>query len=81
MVLLIRKIFLVIQIFHGFLLLRYTQTLLQLRDMKHVMHIRQLWWQLQLVSYFTSLFQDLKWSNESWCELASTHETMQTSHR
>jgi hypothetical protein len=45
------------------------------------MHIRQLWWQLQLVSYFTSLFQNRKWSNESWCELASNLETTQTSHR
>jgi hypothetical protein len=27
-----------------------------------------------LVSYFTSLFQNLKWSNESWSKLASNLE-------
>jgi hypothetical protein len=56
-------------------------TFLQLRDMEHVVYIGQLWQQLQLVIYFTSLFQNLKWSNESWCELASNLEMMQTSHR
>jgi hypothetical protein len=59
----------------------HMQTFLQLRDMEYVMHIRQLWRQLQLVSYFTSLLQNLKWSNESWCELASYLETTQTSYR
>jgi hypothetical protein len=57
------------------------QIFLQLRDMEHVMHMGQLWWQLQLVSYFTSLLQNLEWSNELWCELASYLETVQTSHR
>jgi hypothetical protein len=64
-----------IQIFYGYLLFRHMQTFLQLRDMEHVMHIGQLWQQLQLVSYFTSLFQNLKWSNKYWCELASYLET------
>jgi hypothetical protein len=45
------------------------------------MHVRQLRRQLQLVSYFTSLLQNLEWSNEPRCELASDLETMQTSHR
>jgi hypothetical protein len=54
-VLWIRKIFFSIIVFHGYLLFRHTQTFLQLRDMEHIMHIRQLRRQLQLVSYFTSL--------------------------
>jgi hypothetical protein len=28
------------------------------------MRVRQLWRQLQLVGYFTSLLQNLEWSNE-----------------
>jgi hypothetical protein len=80
-ILLIRKIFFSVQVFHRQLLFRHTQTFLQLRYMKYIMHIRQLRRQLRLVSYFTSLLQNLEWSNESWCELASDLETMQTSHR
>jgi hypothetical protein len=34
-----------------------------------------------LVSYFTSLLQNLEWSNEPQCELASDLEMTQTSHR
>jgi hypothetical protein len=34
-----------------------------------------------LISYFTSLLQDLKRSNESRSEFASNLETTQTSHR
>jgi hypothetical protein len=34
-----------------------------------------------LVSYFTSLLQNLEWSNEPQCELALNLETTQTSHR
>jgi hypothetical protein len=45
------------------------------------MHVRQVWRQLQLVSHFTSLLQNLEWSNEPWCELASDLEMTQTSHR
>jgi hypothetical protein len=43
--------------------------------MKYIMHVRQLWRQLQLVGYFTSLLQNLKCSNEPWCELTSELET------
>jgi hypothetical protein len=49
----------------------HTQTFLQLRDMEHVVQIRQLWWQLQLIGYFTSLLHNLEWANEPRCELAS----------
>jgi hypothetical protein len=49
--------------------------------MEHIVHIWQLWRQLQLVSYLTSLFQNNKWSNEPRCELASNLEMVQTSHR
>jgi hypothetical protein len=45
------------------------------------MHVKQLRWQLQLVSYFTSLLQNLEWSNEPRYKLASDLETIQTSHR
>jgi hypothetical protein len=34
-----------------------------------------------IVSYFTSLLQNLEWSNESWRKLASYLEMAQTSHR
>jgi hypothetical protein len=34
-----------------------------------------------LVSYFTTLFQSLEWSNEPRCKLASDLEMMQTSQR
>jgi hypothetical protein len=44
------------------------------------MHIWQLRWQLQLVSYFTSLFHNLEQPNEPRCELASNLEIAQTSH-
>jgi hypothetical protein len=44
------------------------------------MHIRQLRQQLQMVSYFTSLLQNLEWSNEPRCELASDLKMTQTSH-
>jgi hypothetical protein len=49
--------------------------------MEYIMHVRQLWRQFQLVSHFTSLLQNLEWSNEPQCELASDLETMQTCHR
>jgi hypothetical protein len=80
MVLLVRKIF-SIHVFHRQLLFKHTQTFIQLRYMEYIMHIRQLWWQLELVSYFTSLLKNLEWSNEPRCELASDLETTQTSHR
>jgi hypothetical protein len=80
-VLLITEIFFSIQILHWYLLFTHPQTFLQLRDMEHIMHIRQLWWQLQLVSHFTSLLQNLEWSNEPRCELASDLEMTQTSYR
>jgi hypothetical protein len=57
------------------------QTFLQLRYMEYIMHVRQLWRKLQLVSHFTSLLQNLEWSNEPRCRLASDLEMMQTSHR
>jgi hypothetical protein len=78
---LIRKIFFSVQVFHRELFFRHTQTLLQLRYMKYIMHVRQLRWQLQLVSYFTYILQNLEWSNESWSKLVLNLETMQTSHR
>jgi hypothetical protein len=80
-VLLVRKIFFSIQAFHRELLFGYSQKLLQLRYMKYIIHVRQLWQKLQLVGYFTSLLQNLEWSNEPRCELASDLETTQTSHR
>jgi hypothetical protein len=49
--------------------------------MEHIMHIRQLWWQLQSIGYFTSLLHNLERSNESRCELAWYLETVKTSHR
>jgi hypothetical protein len=80
-ILLIGKILSSIQVFHWQLLFRHTQTFLQLRYTEYVMHVRQLRWQLQLVSYFASLLQNLERSNEFWCELASNLEMTQTSHR
>jgi hypothetical protein len=80
-VLLVRKIFFNIQVFHRQFLFRYSHILLHLRYVKYIMHVRQLWQQLQLVDYFTSLLQNLEWSNEPQCELTSDLETTQTSHR
>jgi hypothetical protein len=80
-VLLIGEIFTSIQILHRYLLFRHTQTLLQLRDMKHVVHIRQLWWQLQLIGHSTSLLRNIEQSTEHRCELSSYLEMAQTSHR
>jgi hypothetical protein len=34
-----------------------------------------------LISYFTSVLQNFKWSNESWCELASNLEMTQFPYR
>jgi hypothetical protein len=45
------------------------------------LHIRQLWWQLQLIGYFASLLQNLERINESRCKLASYLEMMKISHR
>jgi hypothetical protein len=78
-VLLVRKIFFSIQVFHSQLL--FTQAFLQLRYMKYVMHTWQLRRQLQLVSCFTSLLQNLEWNYKPRCELASDLEMMQTTHR
>jgi hypothetical protein len=75
-VLLIREIFFSIQVFCGYLLFSHTQTFLQLRGMEHIMHIRQLQRQPQSVSYFTSLLQNLEWSTEPRCELASYLKTV-----
>jgi hypothetical protein len=80
-VLLIRKILFSISVFHGYFLFRHSQTFLQLRHMEHVMHVRQLWWQPQLISYFTSPLQNHERSNEPRCEFASYLESVQTSHR
>jgi hypothetical protein len=44
------------------------------------MHIRQLQWQLQLTTYFTSLLQNLEWCNEPRCEFTTYLEMAQTSH-
>jgi hypothetical protein len=74
-ILLIRKIFFRTQVFHEYLLLRHTQIPFQLRNMEHVMHIRQQRWQLQLVSYLSSLLYNLERSNKPRCELASYLET------
>jgi hypothetical protein len=77
----VRKIFFSIQVLHRQLLFRHAQTFLQLRYVEYIMHVRQLRQQLQLVSYFTSLLQNLEWSNEPRCELVSDLEMMQTFHR
>jgi hypothetical protein len=74
-VLLVRKIFFSIQVFHRQFLFRHAQTFLQLRYMEYIIHVRQLRRQQQLVSYFTSLLQNLEWFNEPWCELALDLET------
>jgi hypothetical protein len=80
-VLLVRKIFFSIQVFHRQLLFRHAQTFLQLRYIVYIIHVRQLRWQLQLEGHVTSLLQNLEWSNEPRCELASDIEMMQTTHR
>jgi hypothetical protein len=49
--------------------------------MKHIVHICQLWWQLQFISYFSSLLSNLEWSDEPRHELASYLKIAQTSHR
>jgi hypothetical protein len=74
-------IFFRIQVLQRQLLSRHAQTFIQLRYMEYIMHVRQLRQQLQLVSYITSLLQNLEWSNEPWCEFALDLEMMQTSHR
>jgi hypothetical protein len=81
MILLIIKVFFSVQVFHSQLLFGHAQTLIQMRYMKYIMHVRQLRRQLQLVVYFTSLLQNLEWSNEPRCELASNLEMTQTPHR
>jgi hypothetical protein len=49
--------------------------------MKYNMHVGQLRRQFQLVNHFTSLLQNLEWSNEPQCELASDLQMTQTSLR
>jgi hypothetical protein len=43
------------------------QTFPQLRDLEHVMHFGQGWWQLQSVCHILQLGQDRKWTDVTWC--------------
>jgi hypothetical protein len=48
----------------------WLQTLLQLRDIKYVMHTCQGWWQLKLVCHSSWSSQDRKQTDVVWCKLA-----------
>jgi hypothetical protein len=45
--------------FHWQLLLSHSQTLLQLRHMKNIMHNRQIFWQTELIGHFSTPCEDL----------------------
>jgi hypothetical protein len=53
--------------FHWQLLLWHSQTLLQLRHMKNIMHIRQIFWQAELICHFSTPCENLIRTNVVGC--------------
>jgi hypothetical protein len=53
--------------FHWQLLFWHTQTLLQLRHMKDIMHSRQIFWQTELIGHFSTPCENLIRTNIAGC--------------
>jgi hypothetical protein len=61
------QVLLDLQTFHWQLLFWHTQTLLQLRHMKYIMHSGQAFWQTELVGHFSTLCENLIWTDVAGC--------------
>ena len=77
----IRQIFLNFDVIRTCLFLRNSQTFLQLRDVEHVVDAKHVGGKLELVSNFTSTFQDPVWSHKAWCQLSFGLEAMYSPER
>jgi hypothetical protein len=63
----VSQILLDLQTFHWQLLFWHTQTLLQLRHVKDIMHCRQAFWQTELIGYFSTPCENLVRTNIAGC--------------
>jgi hypothetical protein len=61
------QILLDLQTFDWQLLFWHTQTLLQLRHMKNIMHSRQIFWQAELIGHFSTPCENLIRTNVAGC--------------
>jgi hypothetical protein len=61
------QVLLDLQTFHWQLLFWHTQTLLQLRHMKDIMHNRQIFWQTELIGHFSTPCENLIRTNVAGC--------------
>jgi hypothetical protein len=61
------QVLLDLQTFHWQLLLWHTQTLLQLRHMKDIMHCGQSFWQTELIGHFSTLCENLIRTDVAGC--------------
>jgi hypothetical protein len=61
------QVFLDFKTLHWQLLFWYTQTLLQLRHMKDIMHGRQIFWQTELIGHFSMPCENLIRTNVAGC--------------
>jgi hypothetical protein len=61
------QVLLDLQTFHRQLLFWHTQTLLQLRHMKDIMHCGQAFWQTELIGYFSTPCDNLIRTNIAGC--------------
>jgi hypothetical protein len=61
------QVFLDFKTFHWQLLLWHTQTFLQLRHMKDIMHSRQIFWQTELIGYFFTPCENLIRTDVAGC--------------
>jgi hypothetical protein len=53
--------------FNWQLLFWHSQTFLQLRHMKYIMHSRQILWQTELIGHFSAPCENLIWTNVAGC--------------
>jgi hypothetical protein len=61
------QVFLDFKTFNWQLLLWHTQALLQLRHMKYIMHNRQIFWQAELIGYFSTPCENLVQTDVAGC--------------
>jgi hypothetical protein len=61
------QVFLDFKTLHWQLLFWHTETLLQLRHMKNIMHNRQILWQTELIGYFSTPCENLIQTNVAGC--------------
>ena len=69
--------------FHSFnlnILLRHSETLLQLRNMEHIMHSCEMFSKFQAICHFSIPLQNLIWSNVSGCQLSFNTKTVNSLH-